>query len=796
MQLRSNIRGKTKIGYLVSADRSGRFVYARAGEVPIGVITEVVTRGELCEIQTTGEALVYVYGSIGANETLRSPEISEGVPAGAALPLGDKTIYTAIGQALETGKGLVRVSINMSSTTSIGPSAGVPAGGSTSQVLTKLSAADYDTGWTTPAAAYTAWDLQTGGITRESITDGFELDFIGDTTYIQVQYNATDDRLEFSYIGPTDFYEGWDLWVDSVDTTRIITSRMDVNFISGTYTTITHNFVTGPPPHNDITIDIDQTALDGRYYTQTAADALFYTQTYINSNFDNYGGWDLWTTVLQETIVSGGKVDFRGDGTYIQVQYTPATDILEVSYVGPTDFYLGWDPGTDTGTGHTRVGSAHDVNIVGGTYLTTAYAFATSVHTITVSIDQTVFNAAYYTQTAADALFATQTWVTNNFDNYGGWDLWTTVFRETIGSGDKVDFIGGTDISAVWSGAAKTLTISYTGTPGNMDDWYLNVNTGSDHTIQNHTQVDFKNGTNITAVYSFSAPRHEVTFNLNSTISLTSVTTTTSIITDTIAERTGGSGVTADGVLLKDSLAGVTSTLYSTTTSLFMGPTGSGNVYIRPSGYGSATAQSVFGATSATIGNTLNVTSLAASSDISKFTGANVSGYSRVVINTVTTVDAQLSFQEAASTKWTIGNNADNDAFVIRKGFGAFGTNDYFTILTTGNITMPGSLAAEGEIESYDTSDIRLKKIIEELDPVKTIEALMKLRTVRYIHKTKGKVEIGMISQEAMVDFPENIKKDREGHLLLHYGKMVPPLLAMNQNQEIRLREVERRLGI
>lgn len=72
-----------------------------------------------------------------------------------------------------------------------------------------------------------------------------------------------------------------------------------------------------------------------------------------------------------------------------------------------------------------------------------------------------------------------------------------------------------------------------------------------------------------------------------------------------------------------------------------------------------------------------------------------VGGFARVIVSTDdNTTDGQLAFMEAASTKWSIGNNADNDAFVISKGFGAFGTNDFITVLTTGfvgiNETIPG----------------------------------------------------------------------------------------------------------
>jgi hypothetical protein len=710
MELRSNIRGKTKIGYLVSADRSGRFVYARAGEVPIGVITQSVSRGELCEIQTTGEALVYVYNRVGADEPLRAPDVDEGVPAGVALPVGNKTSYRPVGQALENGKGLVRVSINLGATLS-GGGGGLPPGGATGYVLTKQSAADGDAdweavsgtgtvtsvsagdgmdfttitgsgavtlgspstisatslnartstshshaldtsslgfnvtvagsapspntisigddfdflgdttyiqiqwnqtnqrlefsyvgptdfyaGWDPDADSYVAggptrvgsahtvkfngstyidttylftagsppthdvnieldtaalrghldsyyydfatypnlatqtwvtnnfdnyqsWNLQTGGVTREAITSGFDLDFVGDTTYIQVIYNATDDRLEFSYVGPTDFYAGWDPGADSGAPTRV-GSAHEVNFLGSAYIDTAYLFTSGTPPTHDITISIDTSALDGRYYTQTAANALFATQTWVTNNFDDYQSWNLQTGgVTREAITSGFDLDFIGDTTYIQVIYNATEDRLEFSYVGPTDYYAGWDPNTDTGSGFTRVGSAHDVNFYGGTYITTNYAFATSVHTITIDVDTTALDGRYYTQTAADALFYTQTYINNNFDDYDHWDFEydpVTPQVKAINSGDSFGIVGGTDIGTSWDGVNNRLTINYAGSAG-YTGWALEVEGTSRGNVGNSQVVDFKSGTYLTVSYNLNVSDHEVTYDIDQT---------------------------------------------------------------------------------------------------------------------------------------------------------------------------------------------------------------------------------------------------------------------------------------
>jgi hypothetical protein len=715
MELRSNIRGKTKIGYLVSADRSGRFVYARAGEVPIGVITQSVSRGELCEIQTTGEALVYVNNRIGADEPLRAPDIDEGVPAGVALPVGNKTSYRPVGQALENGKGLVRVSINLGATLS-GGGGGLPPGGATGYVLTKQSAADGDAdweavsgtgtvtsvsagdgmdfttitgsgavtlgspstisatslnartatshshaldtsslgfnvtvdgnapspntisigddfdflgdttyiqiqwnqtnqrlefsyvgptdfyaGWDPDADSYVAggptrvgsahtvnfngstyidttylftagsppthdvnieldtaalrghldsyyydfatypnlatqtwvtnnfdnyqsWNLQTGGVTREAITSGFDLDFIGDTTYIQVQYNATDDRMEFSYVGPTDFYAGWDPGADTGSPTRV-GSEHEVNFIGSTYIDTAYNFTSGSPPTHDITISIDTTALDGRYYTQSALTTIladYALQSWVTNNFDNYQSWDLQTGgVSRENITSGFSLDFVGDTTYIQVIYNATEDRLEFSYVGPTDYYAGWDPGADSGS-PTRVGSEHEVNFLGSTYINTAYNFTSGsppTHDVTISIDTTALDGRYYTQTVADGLFATQTWVTNNFDDYDHWDFeYDTVTPQVkaINSGDSFGIVGGTDIGTSWDGVNNRLTINYAGSAG-YTGWALEVEGTSRGSVGNSQVVDFKSGTYLTVSYNLNVSDHEVTYDIDQT---------------------------------------------------------------------------------------------------------------------------------------------------------------------------------------------------------------------------------------------------------------------------------------
>lgn len=106
-------------------------------------------------------------------------------------------------------------------------------------------------------------------------------------------------------------------------------------------------------------------------------------------------------------------------------------------------------------------------------------------------------------------------------------------------------------------------------------------------------------------------------------------------------------------------------------------------------------------------------------------------------------------------------------------------------------INVTGAITGSGEVESFDTSDIRLKEEVEDLDRKKTLFALLRLRAIRYIHKLKKKKEIGLIAQEVQRDFPEVVKENDEGFLMINYGKMVPALLVAIQEQQSQIDELK-----
>lgn len=733
MQLTSNIKGKTKIGYLVSADRSGRFVYARAGEVPIGVITESVTRGELCEIQTTGEALVYVYGSIRANETVRSPETDEGVPAGTAVPLGDKSVYTAVGQALETGKGLVRVSINLSATTSVGTSAGVPTGGATGEALVKASAADYDTTWgpvpigdaTSDGTTYGRrdgtwsqlyWRVSVGGVpgaTPNQIFDGADMDFSTTTpTYMQVQWNQTGQTLEIDYVGPTDFYAGWDPSADTGDTPTRVGSAHNVNFRGGTYVTIDYQFTASGDPDHDITVEVDTTALRGHldsYYYDFATYPSLATQTWVTNNFDNYVSWDLQTGgVTRESITSGFELDFvTTTPTYMQVQYNATDDRLEIDYVGPTTFYAGWDPSADGGDTPTRVGSTHNVNFLGGTNITTNYGFTAGGdpdHDITINFDGT----------SAVAL-------TNDFS------ITRTGTATMTLDGNTTTLSQGTRITMVSTDTVRARGIQYENDT-TVAEWWSGIgyNVGDDYVI------------------GYDATGGQPEYSTNAIVRITpagrvgiGVDPGYTLDVDGDARFTGDVTMEGGGAALSLKAGATDDHVYmqwyadsaaQTTRSMYMGYSSAGTVDF-------------------TIKN--------------EFTDGDIR------INPGS-ASGNVSLQYAASTKLTTVNTG---------------------------ISVTGSVLADGEIESYDTSDIRLKKVLGRLEREEAILGLMQLKTIRYKKKDKKGSRLGLIAQDVLEAFPENIKKNPENYLMVHYGKMAVPLVAGFQSHELRIRELEEELA-
>jgi hypothetical protein len=112
IKLNNKTRSSSKVGFLVKAVRGG-FEYAGVGDTPIGVVTKSVPSGAVCNIQNSGDALVFVSATVPDGAQLRMPKEGEGGIAGAARQVGDEDSYTSIGYVIRGGRGLVRVALNI-----------------------------------------------------------------------------------------------------------------------------------------------------------------------------------------------------------------------------------------------------------------------------------------------------------------------------------------------------------------------------------------------------------------------------------------------------------------------------------------------------------------------------------------------------------------------------------------------------------------------------------------------------------------------------------------------------------
>lgn len=65
-------------------------------------------------------------------------------------------------------------------------------------------------------------------------------------------------------------------------------------------------------------------------------------------------------------------------------------------------------------------------------------------------------------------------------------------------------------------------------------------------------------------------------------------------------------------------------------------------------------------------------------------------GFTRIMIDTVTTEDSEIVFQEAGSSKWSIGNDGTDDSLHIKNGFGVFDSNSPF-VITDSNLVGIGT---------------------------------------------------------------------------------------------------------
>jgi hypothetical protein len=73
---------------------------------------------------------------------------------------------------------------------------------------------------------------------------------------------------------------------------------------------------------------------------------------------------------------------------------------------------------------------------------------------------------------------------------------------------------------------------------------------------------------------------------------------------------------------------------------------------------------------------------------VAKFDGVDAGAYARIVIDSAAGSDAQISFREVTSTKWTIGNDgSDSDKLKWMPAAGAFAGSEVMELTSTGTLT-------------------------------------------------------------------------------------------------------------
>ena len=86
-------------------------------------------------------------------------------------------------------------------------------------------------------------------------------------------------------------------------------------------------------------------------------------------------------------------------------------------------------------------------------------------------------------------------------------------------------------------------------------------------------------------------------------------------------------------------------------------------------------------------------------------------------------------------------------------------------------------------------SDRKLKRDIEKCSP----DLAKQLQPVRYRFKDNSKIRYGFIAQDVQEVLPDAVS-EHNGNLMLNYTEIIAPILALVQDQEARIAELEKRL--
>lgn len=160
IRLKNGTGKASQVGYLAKVDdkRDGYFDIAGVGDEPIGVITEAVAPNQPCKLVSNGETLVYLHKKVYVSKGVRQQQQGDGAIKGTCMPSLSPPGSGVIGTALSTGRGLVRVALNLSGAIN----------------LSYGSMYNYDTSTTVTVAASETW---------YQIPSGYLVGFVNNTVF-------------------------------------------------------------------------------------------------------------------------------------------------------------------------------------------------------------------------------------------------------------------------------------------------------------------------------------------------------------------------------------------------------------------------------------------------------------------------------------------------------------------------------------------------------------------------------------------------------------------------------------
>ena len=256
---------------------------------------------------------------------------------------------------------------------------------------------------THPYDNYASWNLQAEGNPSTAILSGGAVNFTGTNgAVITRSGNTINVDIDLDYSGAFDNYQNWELQING-GTLYPVTSGTNVNFVEGSRIGLSQTGTT-------ITISGDQpvwTDISGKPSTfppdSHTHDSRYYTESEIN--------------------------------TFLSAK-------ANVSHTHSYDNYSGWDLQVNSGTTQ-RVYSGNDVNIIEGSRIN----ISRSGTNVTISGDPTTWADV----TGKPSTYPPSTH-THGYDNYGSWDLDVGgINKLSVGSGDYVNFTGGTGISVTYN---------------------------------------------------------------------------------------------------------------------------------------------------------------------------------------------------------------------------------------------------------------------------------------------------------------------------------------------------------